>query len=91
MSNSSTKEEPLKSVAEETAYRQKYGEDEEQAARAEHGLLIDGVPYSKVYDQCFSFCERKGLSTTGDVYATVRKYFEENGIRSLTKKARGKL
>jgi len=85
MSHSNKPQEIPVSAPEASRQQELYGEDEKLTARGEHGLLINGVPFSKVYDQCIQFCKKKGLSTDGDVLLTVREYFEQKGLKCQTK------
>jgi hypothetical protein len=85
MSRSTKPQETPMSAPESSRHQGLYGEDEELTARGEHGLLINGVPFSKVYDQCVQFCNKKGLSTDGNVLLTVREYFEKKGLKCQTK------
>lgn len=57
------------------AYESQYGDDPDQIARAEHGLLINGIPFGLLYD----YAVRNGLSPDGDIYTVVH-----NHLRGIT-------
>ena len=59
--------EPELTATQQADYESRMGIDPYMAVRAEHGLLVNGVPFGLLYDYCIN----NGLETSGNIYATV--------------------
>ena len=54
-------------------YESRYGLDPESQARLEHGLLINGIPFTVLYH----FCKKHDLPTDGDIYQTCYNFIRK--------------